>query len=84
MHSRADRGADENRVVEQTVYMPVIQRVERNIEVMKITQQVENTQFQLQIDSRQNPAATRRTSCERMCQASFEPRGGESAQTSFW
>ena len=51
--------ADEKRVVEQTVDMPVIQRVKMNIEVLKITQQVENTQYQLQFVSRLDPAANR-------------------------
>ena len=51
--------ADEKRVVGQTVDMPVFQRVEMNIEVLKITQHVEKTQYQLQTVSRQDPAANR-------------------------
>ena len=47
------------RVVGQIVGVPVVQVVEKIIEVPKITQQVEYTQHQMQIVSRQDPAANR-------------------------
>ena len=56
------------------------QVMEKTNRVPKITQQVENIQYQLQQDSAQNPAANRWPSGRHTCPAHSGPGGGEAAK----
>ena len=70
-----EEGHDVERVTEmrvrrrQNVDMQKTQLIEKITKVSKSTQQVENTE-EVQFVSRQDPAVSRRTSCEHACPAS--------------